>query len=139
MPVFTRGDDNTGTRAVAIFEQGLRFGLRKHRRFHRLSLAVQLVQPLGNHLGLRGIIERQQSAAERSVANTPPGVDAGSDQETEMIGCHRPAQPRLLEQRGKAGIFHVACGNQALHHIGAVQPFQGNHIADRRKRNDVEQ
>lgn len=138
MPVFPRGDDNARTRAVTIFEQSLRFRFREHRRFHGLSLAIQLVQPLRDHLGLRGIIYRQQSAAERRIADAAAGIDARPDQETEMIGCDRSAEPGLLEQRSKTCIVHVARGNQPFDHIGAVEALQRHHITYGGKRNDIE-
>lgn len=98
----------------------------------------RLVQPLRDHLGLRGIIYRQQSAAERRIADAAAGIDARPDQETEMIGCDRSAEPGLLEQRSKTCIVHVARGNQPFDHIGAVEALQRHHITYGGKRNDIE-
>ncbi|MNT35192.1 hypothetical protein D3C72_1712120 [compost metagenome] len=138
MPILARGDDDARTRAVAIFEQSLRFGFREHHRFHRLPLTVQLIQPLRDHLGLRGIIYRQQSAAECRITDAAAGIDARPDQETEMIRRHRATKPCLLEQSSETCIVHVARGNQPLDHIGAVEALQRHHIAYGGKRNDIE-
>ncbi|MNL48912.1 hypothetical protein D3C87_1718000 [compost metagenome] len=52
MPVFPCGNDDASARAVAILIKRFRFGFRQHHGFHRLSLAVELIQLFGNHVRL---------------------------------------------------------------------------------------
>ncbi len=55
-----------------------------------------------------------------------------------MIGRDRPPETGLLEEGRKPGIVHMTGGNQPLHHIGAVEALQRNHIADSGQRDDIE-
>ncbi len=132
------GDNNAGTGAITIFEERLRFGFGEHGRLHCLALAVQLVQLLRNHVSLRAVIQCQKTTSKGCVPDTSAGIDAGADQKAEMIGRDRPPKSRLLEEGRQPDIVHVACGNQSLDHISAVQALQRHNITDRRQRHDVE-
>ncbi len=56
-----------------------------------------------------------------------------------MIGGHGSADRRLAQECGKARIAHVPCGKQSLDDIGPVETLERHHVADGRKRHQIEQ
>ena len=83
-----------GPGAAGELGVGLGAGLGQHLLLHRLALAVEAVEGFGDTLGLGRILRRQQPAAQRRVADAAAGVDARPEQEGEMKGVERLADPR---------------------------------------------
>src|SRR5690606_21956362 len=79
-------------------------GLDQHRLLDRLTLPIEAVQQRGDAPGLVKIVGHQEAGAERSVPDTPAGIDARPDQEAEVVDRKRTWDAGGLGERGDAGI-----------------------------------
>ncbi len=76
----------------------------------RLSRSSSAAMPRA----LGRIVLHQQIDAERGAADAAAGIDARPEQEAEMPGLRRPAEPRHVHQRGQADIVAPAQRDQPL-------------------------
>src|SRR5690606_34621066 len=85
MPLIARRHQHG--RTIADDKFGIRFRARldQHFGFHRLPLLVQAVERFGNAIRLFRSQRGKQCTAKRSVADPSAGIDAGPEQEAEMV------------------------------------------------------
>ncbi len=74
--------------------QRLGLGLRERSDLDLLASPVQPVEFGGDRPRLELVARREQSRAERRVADPAAGVDPRADQEAEVIGPRRPVGAR---------------------------------------------
>src|SRR6185437_8242753 len=86
------GDDDAGAALLqSERDERLRLRLGQRRRLDALALAIEPVEFGGDSGRLGGVSGAQQPRAQRRIADAAAGVDAGADEEAQMIGRRRPA------------------------------------------------
>ena len=139
MPAFGGGDHH---RALLLgAERGLRLGLglRQGGELDRLALAVEPVELGGEPRAFRRVVLQQEIDAERGAADAAAGIDARPEQEAEMPGLGRAAEPGDVHQRGEPGVLAPAQRDETLGHEGAVEPLERDHVGDGAQRHQIEQ
>ena len=116
----------------------LRQGRREHLRLQRLALGVEAVELSGVGERPGRIVGRQEQAAELRPPDAPARVDAGSEDEAEMVGGQRPADAPGVLKRGEARVAPPAHDDEALDDEGAIEADERHHVADRRQGDEVE-
>ena len=105
-----------GRQALAVGPvQSLDAGDRlvEHLALDGAALGVELVEAQRQRADLVRIVARQQARAEIGLADPPAGIDPRPQQEAEMIGARRLAQPRHVGQRREARIARAAASPAA--------------------------
>ena len=97
-----------GPSPVADLGVGLGRRLLQHHGLDRLALAVEPVELGREPLALRRVVAGEQPRAERRVADPAAGIDPRAEQEAEMIGRHRSAEPGHVGERGEAAVARGA-------------------------------
>ncbi len=75
---------------------------------------IELVEAQRQRADLVRIVARQQACAEIGLADPSAGIDPRPQQEAQMIGARRLAQPRHVGKRREAGVAAL------LHHLQAL-------------------
>ncbi len=115
--------------------------LVEHRRLDVAPGAVEFVQFLGQALGFRGIVGRQQLYAQIGAADAAAGIDARPDDESRMERAHQGGRIAVagdLHQGADAGVLALGHDLQALGGQCAVKAGQGRDVADGAQRRQVQ-
>ena len=139
MPAFGGGDDDGALLLDAERGHGLGLGLRHGGELDRLALAVEAVELGGEARAFGRIVLHEQIDAERGATDAAAGIDARPEQEAEMPGLGRAAEPRDIHQGGEPGIVAPTQRQQPLGDEGAVEALERHHVGNRAERDQVEQ
>src|SRR5690606_12404597 len=86
MPGSRRKDQDWRPLPAPNLAFGRAVGFLERLEFDALALDVEFVEARGNHQGGMVVVQTEELCPERRVPDTPAGVDARADDESEVIG-----------------------------------------------------
>ena len=113
-------------------------GFLQHRLLDLLALAVERIEVLGNLHSLVVILGGHEARAKTGLAYAAAGIDAGTEDEAQMMDPRRLLQPGDVAQRPESHVAALPHHREPLAHEGAVHAGERHHVADGAERHQVE-
>ena len=99
------------------------------RGLDRLALVVQAIELGGDPLAFGRIVADQQAGPSVGIADPPAGIDPRPEQEAEMIGLGRTAEPRRVHQRREPAVAAPRMASRPLATKARLRPGERHHVA----------
>ena len=103
-----------------------------------IPLGIEPVEFPGDLRGVNRVGRQQQARAKGCVADASASVDPRSQQEAQMPGLRRPAEPRNIHERREPRPTPRPHHGEPLHDEGAVEALQRRDVGHGRQRDEIQ-